>query len=105
VSAASVSADGSGDSRSDPAAVWWLMLETSTVLFQDVPPLVLRNERMLPASDSYGTTTSPLGSATGWPPSPVWLPPGASAAPQLAPPLVEVRIQMESPPLVMSYSV
>jgi hypothetical protein len=60
---------------------------------------------MLPASDSYGTTTSPLGSTTGWPPSPVWLPPGASAAPQLAPPLVEVRIRIESPELVMSYSV
>jgi hypothetical protein len=38
---ASASADGSGDSRSDPATLWWLMLDTSTVELQEAPPLVL----------------------------------------------------------------
>jgi len=39
-------ADGSADSRSDPAAARWWTLEISVVALQEVPPSVLRNERI-----------------------------------------------------------
>src|SRR5215471_9446401 len=104
--APSTAAEGSGDSRSDPATPWCLMLETRTVAPQEAPPLVLLNERISPlAQDSKGTTTVPLGCTTGCPPSPVAPPLGARAGPQVRPPSVEVFIITESPALVTSYSV
>src|SRR6516165_45844 len=80
------------------------MPETATVAPQEAPPLVLLNERIssLPAKDSKGTTTVPLGCTTGCPPSPVAPPLGARAGPQVRPPSVEVFIITESPALVTS---
>src|SRR5215472_19308601 len=54
VPAPSMAAEGSGDSRSDPATPWCLMLETSTGAPQEAPPLVLLNEpiALLPEMDS-----------------------------------------------------
>jgi hypothetical protein len=46
----------------------------------------------------------PFGRTTGWPPSPVAPPLGASAEPHASPPFVEVFIRMELP-LMMSYCV
>ena len=103
--ALSISAEGSGDSRSPPATVWWLMVDTSTVDRQLAPPSMERNERIWLFSDRYGTITVPLGRTTGWPPRPVALFPVARAGPQVRPPLLEVFIRIASPALVMSYSV
>src|SRR5215207_7646412 len=46
VPAESTSADGNGDSRSDPATVWWLTLDTRTVARQVTPPSTDRNDRI-----------------------------------------------------------
>src|SRR5581483_4523403 len=51
VPAESASALGSASSRSPPAASWWLIVATCTVEFHEVPPLVLRNERIVSEVD------------------------------------------------------
>src|SRR5215213_6736071 len=95
VPAASISAEGSGDSRSPPATVWWLTLDTSTVARQVAPPSMDRNERICAALVArYGTRTVPFGRTTGCPPRPVAPPLDDSAAPQVRPPFVDLLMRI-----------
>lgn len=88
--AASISAEGSGPVRSEPATVWCEIAVTVVVADQVAPPFVDRNAcSAVSLALSIGTTTVPFGWTSGWPPMPVALFAVARRVLHVSPPSVE----------------
>src|SRR5947207_13815635 len=102
---ASISALGSGLVRNPPAFGWNWMVETSTPLLHEAPPLVERKASIFPLRLSKGTITVPSGPTTGCPPRPLSLPAVEIGTLQFLPPSAEVLMYSRSPSPKLSNSV
>src|SRR6266568_1037927 len=101
----SIATEGSGSSRSPPAAGLSLIFAATTGTFQVAPPSDERKAWIsFVESDQKGTTTVPFGCTNCSAASPCDGPTGVTGVAQVSPPSPEVLIQTRFPLPLSSHS-